>query len=75
MVDIEGEYYSLLKKVFKDKSCKYGDPIQLNEELELIKGALTGYLKSVQKHYIKSELRNPILNKLFMSHLTFVMSP
>lgn len=51
-VDIEGEYYSLLKKVFKDKSCKYGDPIQLNEELELIKGALTGYLKSVQKHYI-----------------------
>lgn len=70
-VDIEGEYYSLLKKVFKDKSCKYGDPIQLNEELELIKGALTGYLKSVQKHYIKSELRNPDIEQIIHEPFNF----
>lgn len=70
-VDIEGEYYSLLKKVFKDKSCKYGDPIQLNEELELIKGALTGYLKSVQKHHIKSELRNPDIEQIIHEPFNF----
>ncbi|KAA2427492.1 hypothetical protein F2Y00_15005, partial [Alistipes onderdonkii] len=70
-VDIEGEYYSLLKKVFKDKSCKYGDPIQLNEELKLIKGALTGYLKSVQKHYIKSELRNPDIEQIIHEPFNF----
>lgn len=70
-VDIEGEYYSWLKKVFKDKSCEYEDPIRLNEELELIKGALTGYLASVQKHYIKSELRNPDIEQIILEPFSF----
>ena len=70
-VDIEGEYYSRLKKVFKDKACEYGNPIRLNEELELIKGALTDYLKSVQKHHIKSELKNPDIEQIIHEPFNF----
>lgn len=70
-VDIEGEYYSWLKKAFKDKSCEYGDPIQLNKELELIKEHLVSYLKVVQERHIKPELRNPDIEQIIHEPFSF----
>ena len=55
-VDIESEYYAWLKNIFKQDKCEYTDPVQLNEELDLIKGYLTGYLKFVFQNQIKPEL-------------------
>ena len=53
-VDIESEYYAWLKNIFKQDRCEYTDPVQLNEELDLIKGYLTGYLKFALRSYEKS---------------------
>ena len=55
-VDIESEYYAWLKNIFKQDRCEYTDPVQLNEELDLIKGYLTGYLKFALQNQIKPEL-------------------
>lgn len=62
-VDIEGEYYSWLKRIFKHDKSEYTCPIQLNEHLELIKGYLAGYLKFIQKNQIKPELVKDCIRK------------
>ena len=62
-VDIESEYYSWLKNIFKQDKCEYTDPVQLNEELDLIKGYLTGYLKFVLQNQIKPELIKGCIRK------------
>lgn len=55
-VDIEWEYYAWLKQIFQQDKCGYTSPDQLNDELELVKGYLAGYLMSVQKERITPEL-------------------
>lgn len=62
-VDIEGEYYSWLKRIFKHDESEYTSPIQLNDDLELIKGCLLGYLLFIQKNQIKPELVKDCIRK------------
>lgn len=47
-VDIEAEYYSCLKQIFKHEKNNFTYPEQLNDELELIKKHLIDYLQFVQ---------------------------
>ena len=55
-VDIENEFYLWLKKIFKKDVCQYDSPVPLNDELELIKEKLVGYLKFIEDERIKPEL-------------------
>lgn len=55
-VDIESEYYAWLKKIFRQDSCGYSTPEQLNKDLDLIKIYLTTHLSLVQKENIKPAL-------------------
>ncbi len=55
-VDIEWEYYTWLKQIFQQNKCEYANPIQLNDELELVKEYLAEYLMLVQAKQITPEL-------------------
>ncbi len=64
-VDIEWEYYTWLKQIFQQNG-KYANPIQLNDELELVKEYLAQYLMLVQKKQITPELiKDCIRNAIF----------
>lgn len=62
-VDIESEYYLWLKKIFKQDKCEYTCPVQLNEEWDLIRVYLAGYLKFIQADQIKPELVKDCIHK------------
>lgn len=52
-VDIENEYYLLLKKIVKKETCGYSEVKQLDAELKLVADKLKTYLNYLQTHYIK----------------------
>ena len=62
-VDIESEYYSWLKRVFRETDCGYTAPKKLNDELELIKIYLVVYLHKIQNEQIKPELVKGCIDK------------
>lgn len=70
-VDIENEFYLWLKKIFKDENCEYATPIQLNDELELIKRHLVDYLQFVQKNHINTELKNADIEQIIGEPFNF----
>lgn len=49
-VDIENEYYRLLKECFKDEKCNYKIE-QLNEDFKKVQSLLESYLKEVEKDF------------------------
>ena len=49
-VDIENEYYSLLKKSFKEKNCDYKINA-LNEDFNKVQKLLEVYLKKVEEKF------------------------
>lgn len=55
-VDIENEYYSLLKKSFKEKDCEY-DINTLNEDFNKVQKLLEVYLKKVEVKF-NEDFRN-----------------
>ena len=56
-VDIEYEYYQMLKKIVDDKTQKsYSTPAELDKEFEVIKTKLKKYLLNIQKERIKSDI-------------------
>lgn len=55
-VDIESEYYSCLKQIFKQEKCDYTCPTQLNKDLDLIKEYLICYLSIIQTTDTKPEM-------------------
>lgn len=55
-VDIENEYYLWLKRLLKKEKCEYATPLQLNQDLEIIKEYLIGCLLPIQKRLIRPEL-------------------
>lgn len=54
-VDIENEYYLWLKRLLKKEKCEYATPLQLNQDLEIIKEYLIGCLLPIQKRFIQPE--------------------
>lgn len=56
-VDIESEYYSWLKKIYKRDKCEYTSPILLDKDLEMIKAYLITYLKIAQQKHFQPELK------------------
>lgn len=56
-VDIESEYYSWLKKLYKRDKCEYTSPVLLDKDLEMIKAYLITYLKIVQQKHFQPELK------------------
>ncbi len=71
-VDIEIEYYNLLKESFKNKNCSYGIT-KLNKDFEGIKILLESYLKEVENKFVEDfgkknsdlSLRNKIGSKIY----------
>lgn len=55
-VDIENEYYNLLRSFLSEK--KYDNPKQLNDELDFIRTKLIEYFKLVQDKYINEGIIN-----------------
>ena len=56
-VDIESEYYSWLKKIYKRDKCEYTSPVLLDKDLEVIKAYLIAYLKTIQQKHFHPELK------------------
>lgn len=57
-LDIETEFYHLLKELVKGKEIpKYKDPNKLNDELKILKNKLIIYLDSIQTQSITPELK------------------
>lgn len=56
-VDIESEYYSWLKKIYKRDKCEYTSPVLLDKDLEMIKAYLIAYLKTIQQKHFHPELK------------------
>lgn len=56
-VDIESEYYSWLKKIYKRDKCEYTSPVLLDNDLEMIKAYLIAYLKTIQQKHFQPELK------------------
>ena len=56
-VDIESEYYSWLKKIYKRDKCEYTSPVLLDNDLEVIKAYLIAYLKTIQQKHFHPELK------------------
>lgn len=54
-VDIEYEYYQMLKQII-DNNKPYSTPVELDKEFEVIKTKLKKYLSNIQKEKIKSNL-------------------
>lgn len=66
-VDIENEYYGLLKTFLYTSSNKYESPKQLNTELNYLKQCLINYLQQVQGNFFSKEKNiNPNIEKLVL---------
>ena len=64
-VDIENEYYSLLKTFLYTDSAKYESPKLLNKELIHLKHCLIDYLQQVQNKFLyRANNLNPEITKL-----------
>lgn len=64
-VDIENEYYILLKKIVKKEPCGYNTPRQLDAEMKLITKKLTTYLDELQRDLIFDKIYiDSILKKI-----------
>lgn len=50
-VDIENEYYNLLKESFKNENCSY-NIVELNNDLKQIQKLLENYLSEVEKEFV-----------------------
>lgn len=55
-VDIEHEYYWILKQIVKEDRKPYPTPRKLDEEFEVLKTKLQKYLSNIQKEQIKPDL-------------------
>ena len=62
-VDIESEYYSWLKRIFRESDCGYDGAKPLNKELDEIKRLLIEYLDGIQKDQIKPDLVKESIRK------------
>ncbi len=62
-VDIEGEYYFWLKRIFRETDCGYNGAKPLNKELDEIKKLLIEYLDGIQKDQIKPDLVKECIQK------------
>lgn len=62
-VDIEGEYYFWLKRIFRESDCGYDGAKPLNKELDEIKRLLIKYLDGIQKDQIKPDLVKECIRK------------
>lgn len=62
-VDIEGEYYFWLKRIFREADCVYNGAKPLNKELDEIKKRLIEYLDGIQKDQIKPDLVKECIQK------------
>lgn len=62
-VDIEGEYYFWLKRIFRESDCGYDGAKPLNKELDEIKRLLIEYLDGIQKDQIKPDLVKESIRK------------
>lgn len=62
-VDIEGEYYFWLKRIFRESDCGYDGAKPLNKELDEIKRLLIEYLDGIQKDQIKPDLVKECIQK------------
>ncbi|OUQ52904.1 hypothetical protein B5E60_10005 [Alistipes sp. An116] len=62
-VDIEGEYYFWLKRIFRESDCGYDGAKSLNKELDEIKKLLIEYLDGIQKDQIKPDLVKECIQK------------
>lgn len=62
-VDIEGEYYFWLKRIFREGDCGYDGAKSLNKELDEIKKLLIEYLDGIQKDQIKPDLVKECIRK------------
>ena len=62
-VDIENEYYQLLKRIVKRETKLYESPQSLDAELEIVKSKLVAYLSEIQKTRIIPELKNEDIRK------------
>lgn len=62
-VDIEGEYYFWLKRIFRESDCGYDGAKPLNKELDEIKRLLIKYLDGIQKDQIKPDLVKECIQK------------
>lgn len=62
-VDIESEYYSWLKRIFRESDCGYDGAKPLNKELDEIKRLLIEYLDGIQKDQIKPDLVKECIQK------------
>lgn len=62
-VDIENEYYQLLKRIVKKETKLYESPQGLDEELEIVKSKLIAYLSEIQKNQITPKLINEDIRK------------
>lgn len=58
-VDIENEYYRLLKQIYNGENTPYKNPKELNEHLKHIENKLIAYLSKIQEENIKPSLVNP----------------
>lgn len=58
-VDIENEYYELLKNSFKDLNCRYNIS-DLNKDFNDIQKLLENHLKEVEEHFKKNFGTSPI---------------
>lgn len=62
-VNIESEYYSWLKRIFKEGNCGYKEAKQLNNELGAIKKRLIEYLDGIQQKQINPGLIKGCIDK------------
>lgn len=63
-VDIEATYYKWLKHIFKQQNCPYSSPVDLNDELDVVRARLIEYLQFVQYQFIKPEIVNDNLKHI-----------
>lgn len=62
-VDIESEYYSWLKRIFREADCGYDGAKPLNKELDEIKKRLIEYLDGIQQKQINPGLIKGCIDK------------
>ena len=67
-VDIENEYYSLLKESFKNQICSY-KIAELNKDLSQIQKLLELYLENVEENFVL-KFGNEISSGFFVIFLT-----
>lgn len=68
-VDIENEYYDLLKSTFSSSKSVYGTNIQrLNSEFESVKNKLIEYLKKEEKKFNENQDKSFLTTKDIIGH-------